>query len=644
MDEGLNSYYDHLYSAEYYGKETFEEYGIPKFLSRGADGSPMAVFTQSLFFEHRDQAPETTSTDLTPPNYILAAYEKPAMSLAILAKHVGLDKFEELIKKYFNVWKFKHPQPDDFKKIWTDDAASVGDVSWFFDGLIGSTARVDYKVMALNQDDQFWKVTIKNVGKVAVPFTVSGLKGDSAIYTTRLTGVSAGDETVAFIPKKAGISMLTVDFKQLLPDANRTNNNIKTRGFMPKIEPLRVKFLFGLDNSRRTNLYVSPIMASNVYDGLMLGAWLHNGALPLKKWEWSVAPMYSFGTQSLAGLGNVNCGFFFGKNKVNLSLGARRFADNFNQNWFKIGGTYSRFTPSVSVEFRGNPADKFTSQLQLRHLFIAEETWLYTSAGDVKAKDTERNGITELVYSGLLKNALGNANFKIALEHQVYKDAFDERQSYLRTTVEGRKDFMYQRNKLISARVFVGGFLNNTRENSGKFYGTDARGTLGLVKNGATDYHYDGLWFGRTEQTGAVSQQIDPSTEGGMKFVLPKGSTTQLGFSNSFVAALNLKMDLPVNLPRFLQLKPYFDVGYFADKRAQPNGQTLLMSGGIAWEFFGEAAAIYFPIYFNGASDDPNSFRAYAVTQRGGYKERITFSLDLKKINPLTWMKGLLSF
>ncbi len=643
MDEGLNTYHEKLYAAEYYGKPSLEDFGIPKFFLNGSDLTESDLITTLQVFDRKDQASETTSDDLTSANYLFGAYEKPAVSLAILAKHLGQDKFEELMHKYFDTWKFKHPQPADFKKIWTDDAENVGDIKWLFDGLINSTDRVDYAITALHQDEKYWKATVKNVGKVAVPFTVSGVNSsDSAVYTTRLAGVPVGEQTVVFIPKKEGISMITVDFRHLLPEVSRANNNIKTSGFASKFEPLRVKFALGLDNSRKTNVYVAPIVAANVYDNLMLGAWIHNGVFPLKSFEYSVAPMYSTGTKSLAGLGYVNYGFFSGRNKINLNLSARSFAYDYNQK-FKTTRVYDKITPSVSIEFRGKPTSNFSSKLQLRYHFLGEQGFNYDTSGNLAGKKRETSGITELTYSGIIKNALGNSSFKVSLEQQAYKDAFARDQSYVRATVEAKKDFMYQRNKRVTVRGFIGSFLSNSREKGGNFFGTDNRGSLGLVKNGASDYRYDDLFLGRNEESGFLSQQIDPGTEGGMKFVLPAGAGQKLGFSNSLVGALNFKMDLPVNLPRFLQLKPYFDIGYFADKRPLPSDQTLLMSGGIAWEFFGEAVAIYFPVYFNGSSDDPNSFYSAAVTQRGNYRDRITFSLDLKKLNPLAFAKNIFS-
>ena len=167
---------------------------------------------------------------------------------------------------------------------------------------------------------------------------------------------------------------------------------------------------------------------------------LHNGAIPLKSFEWSIAPMYSTGTKSLAGLGNINYSFFAGHNKINLGVGARRFAFDFNEK-FQTTRAYDRVTPSVSVEFRGNPGSIFTSKLQLRHIFIGEQGFLYDTAGNLRSKQRETNGITELTYSGIIKNALSNTSFKIALEGRSYKDNFDRNQSYQRATLELKKDF-----------------------------------------------------------------------------------------------------------------------------------------------------------------------------------------------------------
>ena len=636
LDEGLNSYYDHRYDVEYYGKNT-EGVGLPLFLTKGSDYNFNELASQLFSFLHLDQAPMTASDKLTSMNYGLAVYEKTAQSLKILETSVGREKFDEIMQSYFKQWQFKHPQPADFKKMWTNAAAEIGDVSWFFDGLLGSTKQVDYKIVKLSETKEgFWQVTVKNGGQVATPFTVSAVNNvDSAVYTVRLASIEKGQTTDVLIPKRDDVKMLVVDEKHELPDVNRQNNNIKTAGSFKTFEPIRLSLIPRLDNSKRTNLYATPIIGANAYDGAMFGLWFNNGLLPLKKTEWSVAPMYGFKSKTLTGLADVNYHFFAKNNEITLGLGARRFSFDYNDK-FTEPLIYQRYTPSLSINFGGNPRSPYRHKIELRHIFLKEQGFTFDSAGVKTDKAYDNSNITELAYSGFIKNALGNTSFRLALENQQYTSGTDN-YGYVKTTLELKRDVVYQKGKRFYARLFVGGFLKNTGRDAGNFYGTRSHGSLGLASRGITDYRYDGLWLGRNAETTIVSQQIDPTTEGGMKFTLPAGNPTEVGFSNSFVFALNLSLDLPVNLPRFFKIKPYFDLGYFNDTRPASlrSATKTLMSGGIQWDIFGDALSIYVPVYFSGKplDEDPNSFKAL-MSKRGGFLDRITFSLNLKTLNP----------
>ena len=636
LDEGLNSYYDHRYDVEYYGKNT-EGFGLPSFITKSSDYNLNELAGQLFSFLHRDQAPMTASDKLTSTNYGLAVYEKTAQSLKILETYVGREKFDEIMQSYFKQWQFKHPQPTDFKKMWTDAAADIGDVSWFFDGLMGSTKQVDYKIVKLSETKEgFWQATVKNVGQVAAPFTVSAVKNvDSAVYTVRLSGIKIGQTTEVLIPKRDDAKLLVVDDKHELPEVNRQNNNVKISGAFKTFEPIRLSLIPRLDNSKRTNLYATPIIGANVYDGAMLGLWFNNGLLPLKKTEWSVAPMYGFRSKTLTGLADVSYHFFAKNNEITLDLEAKRFSFDFNDK-FTEPLIYQRYTPSISINFGGNPTSPYRHKIELRHIFLRQQGFTYDTAGVKTGKVYDNSNITELAYSGFIKNALGNTSFRLALENQQYTSGPDN-YGYLKTTLDFKRDVVYQKGKRFYARLFVSGFLKNTGRDVGNFYGTRSRGSLGLASRGSNDYRYDGLWMGRNAETTVVSQQIDPTTEGGMKFTLPAGSTTEVGFSNSFVFALNLSLDLPVNLPRFFRVKPYFDLGYFNDTRPASlrSATKTLMSGGIQWDIFGDALSIYVPVYFSGKplDEDPNSFKAL-MSKRGGFLDRVTFSLNLNALNP----------
>ena len=336
---------------------------------------------------------------------------------------------------------------------------------------------------------------------------------------------------------------------------------------------------------------------------------------------------------------------FAGNNEVTLGLGARRFSFDYNEKFDKQL-IYERYTPSVKINFGGNPASLYSQKAELRQIFLREQKLKFDEKGNYLGLIFENSNITELSYSGFLKNALGNTAFQLAFENQSYT-AFEKPQVYSKMTLDLKHNFVYQKGKSLHTRIFLGGFLRNSQRESSNFtsqeVGNNAnttRGSLSLSSRGRNDYRFDDLWLGRGAETGLSSQQIDPNTEGGMKFTLPGGdiaNITQVGFSNSFIASLNLSLDLPVNLPRFFKIKPYFDIGYLDDTSpvGQRTGTNMLASGGVQWSLFGDAFSIYIPVYFSGKplEEDPNSFKAL-MSKRGGFLDRITFSLKVSELNP----------
>ena len=86
MDEGLNSYHDHKYMEVYY--DEYDELGgiMPKKIKKQLEYSPLSYVYHIWARIGKDQAPNTTSDDLTSINYFIGAYEKPAMSFKLFGK------------------------------------------------------------------------------------------------------------------------------------------------------------------------------------------------------------------------------------------------------------------------------------------------------------------------------------------------------------------------------------------------------------------------------------------------------------------------------------------------------------------------------------------------------------------------------
>lgn len=99
MDEGINSFYEHKYALKKYGDTNGEQ----------------ALFLKTKTVQKTDQAIENPATAFTPANYGLVVYYKTAKWLQLLEQQVGQEKFRETMQAYYQQWKFKHPQPGDFK-------------------------------------------------------------------------------------------------------------------------------------------------------------------------------------------------------------------------------------------------------------------------------------------------------------------------------------------------------------------------------------------------------------------------------------------------------------------------------------------------------------------------------------------------
>ncbi len=101
MDEGINSYYDALYSDGKYGKQ--------------AQLERIAFETKAV--TKTDQPIELSSERFSASNYGLVTYYKTAEWIRYLESELGTDAFMKAMQEYYRRWQFKHPQPEDFKKV-----------------------------------------------------------------------------------------------------------------------------------------------------------------------------------------------------------------------------------------------------------------------------------------------------------------------------------------------------------------------------------------------------------------------------------------------------------------------------------------------------------------------------------------------
>jgi hypothetical protein len=107
MDEGMNTFYEYKYTQQKYGMNKSHE-----------------LLFQTFAVRRMDQPIETTSEQFNQINYATVAYHKTAEWMHLLEKESGETAFRKQMHSYFEQWKFKHPQPEDFKGVFDSSLGS----------------------------------------------------------------------------------------------------------------------------------------------------------------------------------------------------------------------------------------------------------------------------------------------------------------------------------------------------------------------------------------------------------------------------------------------------------------------------------------------------------------------------------------
>ena len=76
-------------------------------------------------------------------------YNKTALWLHTLERHLGWPVLQRIMSTYFERWKFRHPQPADFFAVVNE--VSGRDMTWFFDQVYRSSNVFDYGVQELQR-------------------------------------------------------------------------------------------------------------------------------------------------------------------------------------------------------------------------------------------------------------------------------------------------------------------------------------------------------------------------------------------------------------------------------------------------------------------------------------------------------------
>ncbi len=80
-------------------------------------------------------------------SYGTNSYSRPAVILLTLDNYLGADVMRKVMQEYVRKWRFKHPKTQDFVDV--VNAVSGQDMSWYFDQILYSNAKLDYSLAGI---------------------------------------------------------------------------------------------------------------------------------------------------------------------------------------------------------------------------------------------------------------------------------------------------------------------------------------------------------------------------------------------------------------------------------------------------------------------------------------------------------------
>jgi Peptidase family M1 domain len=118
MDEGMNTYYDNRYALQQYGTTNLDITQIKsKFINNRLPDDIQHTLLQTVTGIKKDQPIETSSEKMTAFNYNMVTYIKTGDWMKLLEDELGKTVFDNCMQEYYKRWQFKHPYPEDFKKV-----------------------------------------------------------------------------------------------------------------------------------------------------------------------------------------------------------------------------------------------------------------------------------------------------------------------------------------------------------------------------------------------------------------------------------------------------------------------------------------------------------------------------------------------
>ena len=193
-----------------------------------------------------EEQPQTTNANRYHFNnaYESTAYNKGSVFLSQLGYIIGTDKLFKALKTYYNEYKFKHPVPNDIRRI--AERVSGIQLRWYLTDWTQTTNKIDYALEGVVSQKSGTQVNLKRIGLMPMPLDilVKYKDGSQEFYYIPITLMRGEKENPYGAPwnvekdwswsnpkysflidrEKEDIDLIIIDPTYYMADVNRDNN------------------------------------------------------------------------------------------------------------------------------------------------------------------------------------------------------------------------------------------------------------------------------------------------------------------------------------------------------------------------------------------------------------------------------------
>lgn len=175
--EAAHSWYQHLFGINETVDEWFdegftsyiEELGFQSlFEKRGSLDTNPVISAYRAYYKlalSGKEEPMSLLADYYDTNYGYSqqAYNKGQVFAQQLGYIIGQQNLDKTFLKFYELWKFKHPTPNDFKRV-AEDISGIN-LKWYFNLFVNTTRTIDYAIENVTDNE----ITLVNKSNLAMP-------------------------------------------------------------------------------------------------------------------------------------------------------------------------------------------------------------------------------------------------------------------------------------------------------------------------------------------------------------------------------------------------------------------------------------------------------------------------------------------